>query len=85
MPTDQKQKATQNLHRALKIFGPDAHDTKVAAIECCHAHGLDPYYRYALWPKVSPELGLGLAVEGPLTIESVEEWQRMIGRARARS
>lgn len=85
MPTDRKHKTVQDLRRAIHIFGPEGYDTKIAAIQCCHAHGLDPYYRHAQWPKVSPELGLGLTVAEPIAIESIEEWQRMIRRVQSRT
>lgn len=79
MPISRKEKAIQILRQCIHHYGPDGYDTKIAAIQACHAYEMDPYYRYAVWPKFEP-MALSGAVAGPATIESIEEWQRMIRR-----
>lgn len=67
------------LRRAIKIFGPDATDTRVAAISFCYAHNIDPHFRYAVWPKFEPILDDG---DKPLDLDMYTEfeWQRIVKR-----
>lgn len=69
------------LRRAIKILGPDAKDTEVAAIAFCHAHNIDLHFRYAKWPKIIPPKGYD-DFSKPLDLEVYceTEWQRIVKR-----
>jgi hypothetical protein len=66
------------LRRAVAIFGTESDDTRVAAIQFCYAHGIDPHWRYPLQTMIDPN------PPGPIVRPTVppveEEWQRVLKR-----
>jgi hypothetical protein len=78
--TQRQPDARVALRRAIAIFGPEADDTRVAAISFCYAHGIDPHWRRAVHPKFEPNFR---DFDKPLDIDkshAVSGWQDAIKR-----
>lgn len=69
-----------NLRRAIHENGVESDAARDAAVECCHAHRMDPYTRYAYWPKIVLSTDAVEELAEPANVHAVYEWQRMIGR-----
>jgi len=75
--TQRQHDARMNLRRAVAIFGPEADDTRIAAIQFCHARNIDPHFRYAAWPKLTGKPTNEPMIE-PAAVGSIAEWQRVV-------
>lgn len=77
---DERQYRTRAwLQQCLRVHGPDASETRLAAIEACYAHGMDPHFRYASWPTLEPmEHDWNTPLD--IAVYSETEWQRLIKR-----
>jgi hypothetical protein len=65
------------LERAVKRYGPFSEQAKEAAIRMCQVAGLDPHFKYATQPRVSPvPLSSDDLTPAPYSYE--EEWQRLV-------
>ncbi len=67
------------LRRAVAESGEDSSETKLAALQFCTAHGIEPYWRYAVWSAFRPGY-LGDAMDKPVEPHFEEEWQRVLRR-----
>lgn len=65
------------LRRALHIFGPNAKDTEVAAIQFCYSRNIDPHFRYPLGMTVNPTIH-DYDKPAPIEAYSETEWQRVV-------
>lgn len=77
--TQRQHDARVNLRRAVKIFGMEADDTRIAAVQFCYAHGVEPYFRYPIHLMVNPNPEEMLK---PVSDDahSEAEWQRVLRR-----
>lgn len=73
-----KHNARVALRRAIKQ-GTDE-EKRLAAIEFCYAHNIDPHWRWPVWPKLNPDPWNG---GKPLDISlySVTQWEQNLRRA----
>ncbi len=57
-------------------------EKRLAAIEFCYAHNIDPHYRWAVWPKFTPDYH---DFDKPLdmSLYSVTQWEQNLRRAAA--
>lgn len=77
--TQRQHNARVALRRAVAIFGTEADDTRLAAIQFCYAHHIEPHWRYAVWPKISPPTKMDEAIK-PMDVPVEYEWQRVLRR-----
>ncbi len=67
------------LRRAVAIFGPETDDTRLAAIQFCYAHEIEPHWRYAVWPRIVEPPKMDEAIK-PFDVPVEYEWQRVLRR-----
>lgn len=75
--------AEHNLRVAVRQFGPKSEQAKEWAMEVCHMAGMDPNFKYAVYPSLTtrpiPE------PKTPFEAAPYEyEWERLVKRAAQR-
>lgn len=78
--TQRQHNARVALCRAIAIFGLEADDTRLAAIQFCYAHNIEPHWKYAVWPTFTESPGLTNEPIKPADVPIEYEWQRVLRR-----
>lgn len=78
--TQRQHDARVTLRRAIKIFGAESDDTRLAAIQFCYAHQIEPHFRYALYQRVSPIPENDTLKPVSVDVNSEAEWERVLRR-----
>lgn len=67
------------LRRAIAVHGVGANQTRLAAIEFCHARNIDPHWRHAVYPKFEPDF-TDWSKPADIDVYSVTQWQQVVER-----
>ncbi len=68
------------LRKAIHVHGTEANETRLAAIEFCYAHNIDPHWRTAVWNQTAVPTPENWDTPVNEAVRAVYEWERIVKR-----